>query len=272
MSIRIKDLDEENIDDALNVCTFPSVRDDKSFRAGCEIREKWLIDLYRSIGPCAKIACIADKPVGVIQYTPLHVIPYFRTNRKDVLCIHCIYVPKRYRKRGIGSALLDALINEMSKPNKLFAQFPCRMIATSARKVYGYTQVGLFKQKGFRRIKGNADVGLILPLSDSLADTDLDIPPSKPKILKEHGVKIFFKPTCQYCKYTNEKIIKAEIRKVNQRIRIEEHNLWTCAEEAIHRRITCVATYINGNPILPMSPRKFLRTLKNMALEPNNQN
>lgn len=240
--IKIVDLDEKNVDDALDVCTFPSVRNEESYRKGCEIRRKWLMDLYRTIGPCAKIAYIADKPVGVIEYTPLRVIPYFRTSREDALYIHCIYVPKRHRHRGIGSTLLDSLISEMSKPNKLFRQVPCRMLVTSASKVHGYTQMGLFKHKGFRRIKGNADVGLVLPLSDKVKDVELDIPPLRPRTVKEYGVKIFFKPTCQYCIHTNEKMIKAEIRKVNKEIPIEECNLWECAEEAIRRRITYVAT------------------------------
>jgi len=148
--------------------------------------------LYRTVDPCAKITYIANKPVGAIEYTPLHSIPYFRTKRRDALYIHCMYVPKRYRHRGVGSALLDSLINEMSKPNKLFRQVPCLMIATSASKIHGYTQVGLFKHKGFRRIEGNADVGLVLPLSDIVKDVKLDIPSSKLRTVKEHGVKIFF--------------------------------------------------------------------------------
>lgn len=266
-SITVVDLDEKNVDDALDVCTFPSVRNESSYRKGCEIRKKWLMNLYRTVGPCAKIAYIANKPVGAIEYTPLHVIPYFRTKRRDALYIHCMYVPKRYRHRGVGSALLDSVINEMSRPNKHFRQVPCRLLVTSASKIHGYTQVGLFKHKGFRRIKGNADVGLVLPLSDTVKDVKLDIPSSKPRIVKESGVKIFFKPTCQYCVHTNERMIKAEIRRVNKEIPIKECNLWDFPEEAIRRRITYVATYINGKPVLPMAPRKFLKTLRSMASE-----
>jgi len=60
-------------------------------------------------------------------------------------------------------------------------------------------------------------------------------------------------------------MIKAEIRKVNKEIPIKECNLWDCPEEAIRRRITYVATYINGKPVLPMAARKFLETLRRMA-------
>jgi GNAT superfamily N-acetyltransferase len=267
VNTRIVDVNEKNVDDALSVCTFPSVKNEPCYRKGCKIRKNWLLDLYQKVGPCAKIAYIANKPVGAIEYTPLHLIPYFRTNRKDALYIHCIYVPKRYRHKSIGSALLDSLINEMSKPNELFGQAPCRMLVTSARKIHGYTQVGLFKRKGFKRIRGNADVGFVLPLSDTAENVKLDIPSSKPRTVKERGVKIFLKPTCQYCTHTNERIIEAEIRKANKQIPIEEANLWTRPEEAIRRRITCVATYINGKPVLPMAPAKFLKTLRTLASE-----
>ena len=128
--------------------------------------------------------------------------------------------------------------------------------------------MGLFRHKGFRRIKGNVDVGLVLPLSNATHDMKMDIPPSKPRIVKELGVRIFFKPTCQYCMYKNEKIIKAEIRKVNKEIPIEEYNLWNYPEEAVRRRITNVATYIDGKPVLPMPPKEFLKTLRRMASEP----
>ena len=268
-SINVVDLDENNADDVLDVCAFPSVRNELSYERGCEIRRKWLMDLYRTVGPCAKIAYIANKPVGAIEYTPLHVIPYFSTKRRDALYIHCMYVPKRYRHRGVGSALLDSVINEMSRPNKLFCQIPCRLLVASASKIHGYSQEGLFKRKGFRRIKGNADAGLVLPLSGTVKDVKLDIPFSKPRTVKEYGVKIFFKPTCQYCTHTNEKIIKAAIRRVNKEILIEECNLWDFPEEAIRRNITYVATYINGKPLLPMAPRKFLKTLRRMASEPD---
>ena len=263
-SIDIVDVDENNVDDALEVCTFPSVRNEASYRIGCEIRGRWLLNVCKTVGPCAKIAYVGGKPVGMIEYTPLHVIPYFKTKRKDALYIHCIYVPKRYRHRGIGYALLGSLINEMSGPNKLFRHGHCRLLVASASKIHGYAQVGLFKRLGFRRIRGNVDVGLVLPLSSAVKVVKLDIPLSKPRTLKEHGVKIFFKPTCQYCTHTNESI-KAEIRKVNKEIPIEECSLWEYPEEAVRRRITYVATYINGEPVLPMPPRKFRETLRRLA-------
>jgi len=85
LNISIVDVDEKNVDDALEICTFPSVRNEASYLRGCEIRKNWLLNVCKTVGPCAKIAYVRNKPVGMIEYTPLHVIPYFRTKKKDTL-------------------------------------------------------------------------------------------------------------------------------------------------------------------------------------------
>jgi len=100
LAIRVVDLNEENVEDALNVCTDPNTLRDRNFLAGLEIRRKWLLGIHNEMVSCAKIAYIADKPVGIIQYTPLHAIPYYKTRRRDVLYIHCMYVQEEWLGRG----------------------------------------------------------------------------------------------------------------------------------------------------------------------------
>jgi GNAT superfamily N-acetyltransferase len=266
LKIKVVSLSDENVDDVLSVCppTRAKLRMDITVRKGLETRKSWLLNLYGEIGPCAKIAYLDNSPVGMIQYCPLHKIPYFRTTRRDVLYIHCIYVKENVRNRGIGSLLLRSLISEVEKPNSLFKPHRCRIISTTARERYGFTQVSYFKTKGFRETKGNTDTRLIYPLSRMSLEESLDIPGFEPIKIHEQGVKIFFDPSCHMCKYMNEKI-KANIREVNPTIKIEECNLWTYSKEAIHRGITSVATYINGKPILPMEPQEFWKTIKSYA-------
>jgi GNAT superfamily N-acetyltransferase len=266
LKIKVVGLSDENVDDALLVCppTRPKLRSDINVKKGLEIRKRWLLDLYREIGPCAKIAYLDNIPVGMIQYSPLHKIPYFKTRRRDVLYIHCIYTKRNVRNRGIGSLLLNSLIGEMEKPNRLFEWRQCRMLSTTARERYGFTQVSYFKTKGFRETEANIDARLIYPLSRMDLKESLDIPCSEPINIHERGVKIFFNPSCHMCKYMNENI-KANIREVNPTIEIEECNLWTRSKEAIHRGITSVATYINGKPILPMEPPEFWKTIRHYA-------
>jgi len=260
LKIEIADLSEENVGDALYVCTSPKLKDDENVKIGLGIRKKWLLDLYREVGPCAKIAYVKDKPVGMVQYSPLHRIPYFKTKRRDILYIHCIYVRQDVRNRGVGSALLKGIISDRQKPNKLFEWRRCRMLSTTARERYGFTQVSYFKSKGFKKTEGNIDSGLIYTLSKTGLKS-LDIPSARPINVQEHGAKIFFNPSCHMCKYMNENI-KARIRETAPAMKIEECNLWINSQEALRRRITCVATYIKGKPILPMPPKEFWETIR----------
>lgn len=266
MKVKVVDISDENVDDALLVCppTRAKLRSDINVKRGLEIRKKWLLDLYKEIGPCAKIAYLDNKPAGMIQYSPLHKIPYFKTRRRDVLYIHCIYVTRNFRNRSIGSILLKSLISNMEKPNRLFEWRQCRMLSTTARERYGFTQVSYFKTKGFVKTGGNVDASLIYLLPKTGQKERLDIPSSEPLNIEERGVKIFSDPSCHMCKYMNENI-KANIREVNPKIEIEECNLWTHSKEAIRRGITSVATYINGKPILPMEPPEFWETVRHRA-------
>jgi GNAT superfamily N-acetyltransferase len=264
LETHIIDLDEENVEDALNACTDPRRLSDKNFLAGLDIRRRWLLSTYKKIGSCAKIAYVSKRPVGIIQYTPLHTIPYCKTRRRDVLYIHCMDVQEEFRNRGIGSALLEAVKSEMLTTNNMFRDQTCKMLATSARKHYGYTQFSPFKAKGFRKTRNNVDLAFICPLSKTETDTKLDVPATSPLTVQERGVKIFFKPTCQYCKTTNE-MIRSEIRKTNDRLTIEECDLWTCYREALRRGITSVTTYINGHPVLPMECGKFTKTIRHLC-------
>jgi len=264
--IKIINVSDKNADDALLVCTSPRLQDDVNVKIGLEIRKKWLSDLYREVGSCAKIAYLNGKPVGMIQYSPLHVIPYFKTKRRDVQYIHCIYVRRDIRNRGVGSALLNALINDMKKTNKQFGSSQCTMLCTTARKRHGFTQVGFFKSKNFLKTEGNIDAGLIYPLCKTSLGLRLDIPKTRPARIQEKGAKIFFNPSCHMSKYMNENI-KAKIREVNPAIEIEECNLWNSSQEACRRRITSVVTYINGKPILPMEPQKFWERIKQLSIK-----
>ncbi|MDH5782628.1 MAG: hypothetical protein OEZ35_03040 [Candidatus Bathyarchaeota archaeon] len=51
------------------------------------------------------------------------------------------------------------------------------------------------------------------------------------------------------------------------KIEIEECSLWINYKEAFRRGITCVATYINGKPVLPLPPQQFWETIKRLSLQ-----
>jgi GNAT superfamily N-acetyltransferase len=259
MSLEIRNLSGRNVDDALAVCSPEKMLDIPSFQNGLQVRRGWLLQLYKAVGPCCKIAYWENVPVGMIQYTPLHYVPYFSTRRKDVLYIHCIYVRRDFRGKRIGSKLLHVLFNEMRKPNPLFQAEPCRLIVTTARERSGFRQIGYFRSKGFFETANNIDVGLAYRLYET--DEILDIPVSGPIHVAEKGVRIFYSPTCQYCMFWNEKIRKF-VNEVRPNTKVEEINIWKQPKELIKRRATSQITYVNGKPNPPMDPDKFWDTIK----------
>jgi len=261
MNVEICNITEDSVDDALAVCTSDKWRDEPSYRRGLNIRREWLLQLYRTVGPCCKIAYMNNVPVGMIQYTPLHCVPYFPTKRKDVLYIHCIYVKRDLRDKGIGAKLLNALIEEMRKPNPLFEAQPCRVLVTTARERVGFKQPSYFLLKGFSRTPDNVDAGLAYWLFEKRLEERLDIPVSGSIGVVEKGVRIFYTPVCQYSMFWNEKIRKF-VDEVKPNTIIEEVNIWAQPEESRRRIVTSPVTYANGTPIPPMDPDLFWETIK----------
>jgi len=265
MSVEICGLSEDNVDDALAVCTPEKMRDIPSYNEGLKVRREWLLQLYRTVGPCCKITYTENVPVGMIQYTPLHHIPYFPTKRKDILYVHCIYVKKDLREKGIGSKLLQAVIDEMKKPNPLFKTEPCRVIVTTARERVGFKQPSYFVLKSFSRTADNIDVGLAYWLFETKPKQGLDIPVSGPIQVVEQGVRIFSSPACQYRTFWSEKIRKF-VDEVKPNTKVDEVNLWTQPEEPLRRRVTSPVTYVNGMPIPLLDPDKFWETIRTKLL------
>jgi len=212
-----------------------------------EVRKRWLLHIYRTVGPCVKIAYINKIPVGMIQYTPLHNVPYFDTRIRDALYIHCIYTKKDFRLMGVAGRLLESLVKEMRQPNPIFEGQPCRLLATSARDRYGSNQPSYFRKKGFRSAAGSIDAGLILWLSGPSPSDCLDIPMVNMSVVDEKGVRIFYNPTCQWCIYINEGV-KRIVQELKPDTQIEETSLWDEPKEALKRGITCRVTYVNGKP------------------------
>lgn len=138
---------KNNVDDALIVCTPEKMMPNPFYRQGLTVRKEWLLNLLCIVGSCCKIAYVNGKPVGMIQFSPLHHIPYLTTQRRYALYIYCIFVKREFRNQGIGSKLLEALINEMRKPNPLFENKLCKVFVTNARERQAFKQPSYFRAK-----------------------------------------------------------------------------------------------------------------------------
>jgi len=261
MKVEIRNITEDNVGDALIVCTPEKMMPNQFYRQGLKVRKEWLLGLIHTVGSCCKIAYVNEKPVGMIQFNPLHRIPYFGTKRRDALYIYCIFVKHKFRNQGIGSKLLETLIDEMKKPNPLFENRPCRVLVTTARERYAFKQPSYFRLKGFSEVKSNFDAGLVNWLFEEKPSKSLGISSHGPIQMTEQGATIFYDPSCQYCIYFNETIRKL-VTELKPSISVREFNLWDEPQEALKRGVTSRVTYINGLPILFREPEQFREAIR----------
>ena len=96
-------------------------------------------------GGIAKMAYVGSKPVGLIQYQP--------KPEEGLLEITCIFVPDtRNHRRGVGKALLNALIKDAEKPKPYFDNKPPLALVTWAFSIPGYYPQNMFYLKmGFKK-------------------------------------------------------------------------------------------------------------------------
>ena len=82
-------------------------------------------------GSCVKLAYLNEKPVAQILFYPEETIPYLHNPRKDVIYLKCIFnsFPEA-RGKGVGAALLKALIDECHTGLDCMEGRPCRFLVT----------------------------------------------------------------------------------------------------------------------------------------------
>jgi GNAT superfamily N-acetyltransferase len=98
-------------------------RDQKEKRKGNLLRKKlnWLHKTHKLFGDCGKIVCVNGKPIGYSQYAPAKLFPRTVSYSQgppsiDAVFISCLFIPqKRFRKLGIGSQLLQSVIDDIRK-------------------------------------------------------------------------------------------------------------------------------------------------------------
>lgn len=86
-------------------------------------------------------------PIGLIEASILHPVPIFRP--EQMMQIHAVYVLPRYRRRGVGTALLRTAISWGQQRGCLRAQLSV-LPHNPARRLYqelGFTVYGLEMRK-----------------------------------------------------------------------------------------------------------------------------
>lgn len=134
MKIEIVDLNEKNLKDAPEWLDYPfsckyclywfSKEYDNPTRKKNEdkLQKKlqWLKNINNQFGNSGKIIYADGKAVGFAQYAPRDFLPrsltYPISPSNDAVLISCLFVPpEEFRKRGLGSQLLQNIIEDLRK-------------------------------------------------------------------------------------------------------------------------------------------------------------
>jgi GNAT superfamily N-acetyltransferase len=116
MRIELEDVTERNIDDLVRLCTpeFEDERHARTLKEGGLRKHEWIEKALRKFGACAILALAESKPVGFVEFYPISAFPFLPERNKRTIMITCVFVrDKTLRGTGIGSKLLQALIDEL---------------------------------------------------------------------------------------------------------------------------------------------------------------
>ncbi|RLI20515.1 hypothetical protein DRO54_06090 [Candidatus Bathyarchaeota archaeon] len=237
---KIKDVHIEDVDSLINLCIPPERKNDESFIEGIELKRVWASKSLEQFGSIAKIAYLNSKPVGLIQYQP--------KPKEKLLEIKCIFVPNRqHHRRGIGKALLNALLEEAKKPKEFFGNEPPLALVTWAFHVPGYyPQNEFYLKMGFKKVREDDPFLLYYPLKEGYIYRPKEerFTPQEEDMGK---ALIFYDPSCPFCMYFAEQI-KESISEVAPNLPIRMINMFEEPDE-VEKRGRVPYCAVNGKPI-----------------------
>ena len=212
--IRVKDVNEENLDEFINLCIPRDKREDPAFREGKKKKKEWFSVFTEKHGTIAKAAYLNDDLVGMIQW-----IPHPESKSMEITCI---FVPnEQHQRQGVATALLRAFLDEAKKPRDEFNGEPARVIVTWAFEVPGYyPQHHFYRHFGFKPIQPDNPHWLYLPLQDVEPVTLPEEGEYLPQEEDQCKALIFYDSSCPFCIYFSG-IIEKYIREVSELVPIK---------------------------------------------------
>lgn len=242
--IRIDNLNESNIDDLIYVCSSKRLND-PIHQQGIKLKRQWLREMLGKYGSIAKIAYYEDKSVAHILYYPEEADITKPFTRKNVLVIQCIYNPTpETQKQGIGTRLLQSLVQDAKQRKTCLGSKPCRFIlAKTISTGESFPMSDLYKKNGFLPVPERNTLYLPIDSNYELAKPTGDYEP----LLEDKGKAIiFYSPTCEFG-YPFAKKIEQLVREITPNIQIEMISEWERSEESIKRKNWWLI--VNAKPI-----------------------
>lgn len=154
--LKFEDISNENIDDVFKICSWNRLyasTEDPLLVKSREFKRWWLLDMLEKYGPCTKIAYLDGKPVAQTLFYPEETVPYLHNPRKDVLNLLCVYNPlPETQRKGVGAALMKALLDEGHTGLDCLGGKPCRFVVTRPFPHEGELPITDFYEKyGFKQ-------------------------------------------------------------------------------------------------------------------------
>jgi predicted GNAT family acetyltransferase len=248
------------IADLINLCIPSEHKDDPLFIEGYKLKKKWVEQNIKKYGSIAKLAYSDSNPVGMIQYLP--------DTSERIIKITCIFVPeKEHHRRGVGTALLESLIEDMQKSKLYFFNRPPLALVTHTFDVSGwFSQQKFFTDGGFQKVSNKDPFILYYPLQKGFVYT----PVYKnyiPQTEDAGKAIIFVDPSCPFCVRFTENI-KNLIEEAVPQIPIRIINQFDEPEE-FEKRGKISFCIVNGKPIKSFFTERytFLKEVKNAFLD-----
>lgn len=238
--LEVRDVNLENVDALINFCVPVDKQGDPLLVEGMEAKKRWATRVVEEYGNMAKLVYLDSRPVGLIQY---------RLKPEDRLVeIDCIFVPEdQHHRKGIGKSLLEALIEDVKKPEPVFGNDIPLALVTYAFEVPGrYPQHKFYQRMGFKRVKEDNPFLLYYPLKKDYVHVlkeERFIPQEEDK----GKALIFFSPSCPWSIYFSEKT-KESLRAVAPDIPTRTIDMFWELKEVKKRGKPCPCI-VNGKPI-----------------------
>jgi hypothetical protein len=192
-SVTVRDVNEENLDDAFRVCSNGRLGDPLQMQ-GIELRRRWIRKMLAVTGPCVKVAYLDGHPVAQLLFYPETSVPYQPRPRTGVVLLRCVYNPfKEAQGKGASTALIKNLIDECKRGPRCLNGGKCGFIASEAFNTgEGVPMERLYEANGFMKM----DAEMAYEVAGKY------IPPhelSYTKSKRDEGKAIIvYNPTCEY--------------------------------------------------------------------------
>lgn len=251
--LKVENASKKNLEDLFKVCAHAfkicphNEFDYLMYKKGLEVRRKWLIDMLKQQGSCAKIAYLDGRPFAQIQFCLEEMMPNVSDPRKDVVSILCTYspVPEAQRKGG-ATALVKNLLEECDSGLSCFGRMPCRFVVTLPFPVDGKPSLTEFyKKNGFRQ--GHKE--MFLEISEEYVSRD--IPEYHPLPADLDRTIILYNPACEWGYFYAFKVEEI-IQSMYPGHPVEVYNIWENPEEYLKRslqRVTAGRAIVKGQVI-----------------------